>query len=174
MTYRAHALLLSAAALLAGCGSEQSGGVTTADGKTAEYRIDEANGETSMTIQTPEGEATMRSGEAVPVKLPAGFTLFPGTQVVTSTIVNNPDGAGTMVVFEAPAKASDIIAHYKGQAARAGYAIEVEATMNETMMLSGKNAASGTSFMVNTGAVVDGKTGGQLVFGKDTSKDTGG
>ena len=160
---------LSVAALLAACGSEKTGSVTTPDGKTAEYRIDEANGETSMTIQTPEGEATMRSGEAVPVKLPAGFTLYPGTQVVTSTIVNNPDGAGTMVVFKAPAKASDIIAHYKGQAASAGYAIEVEATMNETMMLSGKNAASGASFMVSTGAVVDGKTGGQLVFGKDKS-----
>ena len=169
MAYRAPVLLMTAAISLAACGSEQSGSATTPDGETAEYRIDEANGETRMTIQTPEGEATMRSGEAVPVKLPAGFTLFPGTQVVTSTIVNNPDGAGTMAVFEAPAKASDIIAHYKGQAASAGYAIEVEATMNETMMLSGKNATNGASFMVSTGAATDGKTGGQLVFGTDES-----
>ncbi len=159
-------ILTGASALLAACGSEQSGTITTSDGETAEYRIDEASGETTMTIKTPDGDATMHSGQSVPISLPDGFSLFPGSTVVTNTVVNQPDGAGTMVTFEAGAKAAAIIAHFKAQAEKAGYAIELEATMNETMMLSGKRAGDGASFMVSTGAVVDGKTSGQLVFGK--------
>jgi len=160
------ALTLAAVlALLAGCSSEKSGTITTPEGESAEYTIDEASGETSMTIKTPGGEATMRSGAGVPVKLPDGFTLYPGSKVVTNTVVNQPDGAGTMVVFEAPGDAGAIIAHFKQAATKAGYAIEIEANMNETMMLSGKRAGDGTSFMVSTGAKVDGKTSGQLVIG---------
>ena len=161
-------ILTGAGAMLAACSAEKSGTVTTPEGDTAEYTIDEASGETSMTIKTPQGDATMRSGEAVPVTLPDGFSLFPGSTVVTNTVVNNPDGAGTMVVFEAEAKAGDIIAHFKQAAQKAGYAIEVEATMNDTIMLAGKRKDSGASFMVSTGKMVDGKTSGQLVIGKET------
>jgi hypothetical protein len=167
MRYLIITMLAGTCAMLAACSAEKSGTVTTPDGETAEYTIDEASGETSMTIKTPQGDATMRSGEAVPVKLPDGFTLFPGSTVITNTVVNQPDGAGTMVMFEAPAKAAAIIAHFKTAAEQAGYAIEVEATMNETMMLAGKRAGDGTSFMVSTGTNVDGKTSGQLVIGND-------
>jgi hypothetical protein len=168
MRYLIITMLAGTCAMLAACSSEKSGTVTTPDGETAEYTIDEASGETSMTIKTPQGDATMRSGEAVPVTLPDGFSLFPGSTVVTNTVVNQPDGAGTMVMFEAPATASAIIAHFKAAADKAGYAIEVEATMNETTMLAGKRKDSGASFMVSTGKMVDGKTSGQLVIGKDT------
>lgn len=160
-------------ALLAACGSEQSGTITTPEGETAEYTIDEATGETSMTITTPEGAASMRSGSGVPVQLPEGFSLYPGSTIVTSTVVNQPEGLGTMVMFEAPAKAAEIIAHFKDQAKQAGFAIELEATMNDTMMLSGKRAADGISFMVNTGGAMEGepagKTSGQLVIGSEKS-----
>ncbi len=166
MRHLAVFMLIGANALLAACGSEQSGTIKTPDGETAEYRIDEASGETTMTIKTPEGDATLRSGQGVPVTLPDGLSLFPGSTVVSNTVVNQPDGAGTMIMFEAPAKASAIIAHFKGLAEKAGYAIELEANMNDTMMLSGKRAADDTSFMVSTGAAVDGKTGGQLVIGR--------
>lgn len=161
------ATLMGALALLAACNSEQSGTITTPEGETADYTIDEASGETTMRIKTPQGEATMRSGQSVPITLPDGFSLYPGSTIVTNTIVNQLDGAGTMVVFEAPAKPLAIINHFKQAATSAGYAIEVEATMNETMMLAGRRAGDGASFMVSTGAVVDGKTSGQLVIGND-------
>ncbi len=158
-------ILTGAIAMLAACSSEKSGTITTSEGETADYTIDEQSGETAMTIKTPDGKATMRSGAGVPVKLPDGFTLYPGSNVVSNTIVNQPDGAATMVVFEAPSDATAIIAHFKQAASKAGYAIEIEANMNETMMLSGKRKDAGTSFMVSTGKAVDGKTSGQLVIG---------
>lgn len=162
-------ILTGAVMLLAACSSEKSGTITTPEGESADYTIDEASGETRMTITTDKGEATMRSGAGVPVKLPDGFTLYPGSNVVSNTVVNQPDGAGTMVVFEAPGEAAAIIDHFKQAATKAGYAIELEATMNETMMLSGKRKESGASFMVSTGAKVDGKTSGQLVIGNGKS-----
>lgn len=162
--------LVGALALLAGCSSEKSGTITTPDGETAEYRIDETSGETSMTIKTAEGEATMRSGQGVPLELMDGFTLFPGSKVVSNTVVNQPDGTGNMVLFESTAKPAAIIAHFKSHAEKAGYAIELEATMNETMMLSGKREAARTSFMVTTGAPEDGKITGQLVISKNTDR----
>lgn len=162
------AVILGSIAMLAACGSEKSGTITTADGEQAEYRIDEASGETSMTIKTAQGEATMRSGEGVPLALPDGFTLYPGSKVISNTVVNQPDGTGHMVLFESTAKPAAIIAHFKSHAGKAGYAIELEATMNETMMLSGKRADSDTSFMVTTGAVENGTVSGQLVISKNT------
>lgn len=164
------AIVIVSTALLGACGSEKSGSITGPDGETAEYRIDQTSGETSMTITTDEGETTMRSGQGVPVELPDGFSLYPGSAVVSSTVVNQPDGLATMVMFEAPAKGAEIIAHFKRQAEKGGFAIELEATMNETVMLSGKRAGDGTSFMVNTSAAEDGKTGGQLVVGKEPRK----
>jgi hypothetical protein len=163
-------ILIAISALVAACGSEQSGTIAAPDGETAEYRIDETTGETRMTITTQEGKATMRSGSSVPIELPKGFLLFPGSTVVSNTVVNKPDGLGTMVMFEAPANGTDIIAHFKRQAEAGGFAIELEATMNDTMMLSGKRASDGTSFLVNTFASEDGKTGGQLVIGNEKTK----
>lgn len=153
-------------ALLAACNAEQSATITNPESDAAEYRIDEASGETTMRIRTPQGEAIMRSGHSVPVDLPDGFSLYPGTQIVTNTVVNQPVGVGTLVVFEAPANPPDIIAHFRQAATRAGYAMEVDVTMNETMMLAGKRKDSGHRFMVSTGARVDGKTSGQLVISR--------
>lgn len=70
-----------------------------------------------------------------------------------------------MVVFEAPARPGEIIAHFKSLALKEGYAIEVEATMNETVMLSGRRAGDKASFMVSTAGETDGRTSGQLVIG---------
>lgn len=89
---RKSAIIAVAALALAACGSETSGKFTTAEGESAEYTIDKESGETSMTVEGPEGVATMRSGADVPVSLPGGFILFPGSKVVSKTVVNQPDG----------------------------------------------------------------------------------
>jgi hypothetical protein len=164
---RTIAIILTAAAALAltACGSETSGEFTTDDGKTAEYTIDEGSGETSMTIKGEDGDATLRSGAEVPVTLPDGFTMFPGSKVITNTVVNQPDGQGTMVMFEVAAPAEKVVAHYRDAAKAAGFDIQLEMNTNGTAMIGGERKADGSSFSVTASGAESGATTGQLIIG---------
>jgi hypothetical protein len=152
-----------AAMMLTACGSETSGEFTTADGENAEYTIDKDSGETSMTVNGPDGTATLRSGTDVPVKLPDGFTLFPGTKVVTNTVVNQPDGQGTMITFETGAPAEKVVAHYRDQAKAAGFDIQLEMNTNGTMLIGGERKDDGSSLSVT--ATNGDTTTGQIIIG---------
>ena len=149
--------------MLAACGSETSGEFTTESGENAEYTINEDSGETSMTIKGEDGEATLRSGADVPVTLPDGFTLFPGSKVVTNTVVDQPDGKGTMVTFETDAPAEKVVAHYRDAAKAAGFDIQLEMTTNGTMMVGGERKADGSSLSVT--ATGGEPTTGQIIIG---------
>jgi hypothetical protein len=155
------------ALLLAGCGSEKTGEFTTDDGKNAAYAIDEKTGETSMTITGKDGTATLRSGTDVPLDLPKGFSLFPGSKVITNTVVKQADGEGTMVMFEAAAPAETVVAHYRDQAKAAGFDIGIEMTTGDTRMIGGERKADGSSLSVTatTKAGENGATTGQLIIG---------
>jgi hypothetical protein len=163
MRTTAYVLAGTAALLLTACGSETSGEFTTEDGKNAEYTIDKDSGETSMTIKSEDGDATMRSGANVPVSLPDGFTLFPGSKVVTNTVVDQPDGKGTMVTFEADAPADKVVAHYREAAKAAGFDIQLEMNTNGTMMIGGERKADGSSLSVT--ATSGEPTTGQIIIG---------
>ncbi|AUX70372.1 hypothetical protein CHX26_13485 [Porphyrobacter sp. HT-58-2] len=165
---RTTALFLAgtAALLLAACGSETSGEFTTEDGQNAEYTIDKNTGETSMTIKGEDGEATLRSGADVPVILPEGFNLFPGSKVVTNTVVKQPDGQGTMITFEADAPADKVIAHYREQAKAAGFDIQLEMNTNGTLMVGGERKGDGSSMSVT--ATGSDPTTGQIIIGTQT------
>jgi len=152
----------AATVLLAACGSETSGEFTTEDGKDAEYTIDESTGETSMTIKDEDGEATLRAGANVPLSLPQGFSLFPGSKVVSNAVVNEPDGQGTMIAFEADAPADKVIAHYRDQAKAAGFDIQLEMTTNGTTMVGGERKADGSNLSVT--ATAGKPTSGQLII----------
>lgn len=155
-----------AATTLAACGSESSGEFTTKDAETAEYTIDKETGETSMMVNRPDGTATLRSGTDVPVSLPDGFSLFPGTKVVTNTLVNQPDGQMTMVSFESDAPADAVVAHYRDQAKAAGFDIQLEMNTNGTMMIGGQRKGDGSSLSVTaTGGT---PTSGQIIIGSKT------
>lgn len=157
-------ILTSGIALaLSGCGSETSGEFTTEDGKNAEYTIDKATGETSMTVVDENGTATMRAGPSVPVSLPDGFTLFPGSKVVTNAVVDQPDGKGTMITFEADAPADKVVAHYRDAAKAAGFEIQLEMNTNGTMMVGGERKADGSSLSVT--ATGGEPTTGQIIIG---------
>lgn len=162
---RALALVFAGTAALAlvACGSETSGEFTTADGENAEYTIDEDSGETSMTITGKDGDATLRAGANVPVSLPDGFSLFPGTKVISNAVVSQPDGQGAMVQFEAAAPADKVVAHYKEQAKAAGFAIELEMNTNGTMMIAGQRKSDGSSLSVT--ATPGDMTSGQIIIG---------
>lgn len=158
----------SAALALAACGSETSGEFTTEGGEAAEYTIDKATGETSMTVEGPDGTATLRSGADVPVSLPAGFSLFPGSKVITNTVVNQPGGQGTMVMFEADAAADTIIAHYRDQAKAVGFAIQIEMNTNGTLMIGGERESDGTTLSITAIGNQEDATTGQIIIGSKT------
>jgi ABC-type Fe3+-hydroxamate transport system substrate-binding protein len=160
-------LLTASALLLAACGSETSGEFTTAEGEKAEYTIDEDSGETSMTVKGPDGTATLRSGAEVPVSLPDGFSLYPGSKVVTNTVVDQPDGQGTMVMFEATAPADKIVAHYREQAKAAGFDIQLEMNTNGTTMIGGERKGDGSTLSVT--ATSGDTTTGQIIIGTKKS-----
>jgi hypothetical protein len=167
---RAIALFVAgtAALALAACGSETSGEFTTEDGETAEYTVDEDSGETSMTVKGPDGTATLRSGAEVPVSLPDGFSLYPGSKVVTNTVVKQADGQGTMVMFETDAAADKVIAHYREQAKAAGFDIQLEMNANGTQMIGGERKSDGATLSVTASASEDAGTSGQLIIGSKT------
>jgi hypothetical protein len=165
MRKSAWVLASSAALALTACGSETSGEFTTDDGENAEYTIDKDTGETSMTIKGEDGEATLRSGADVPVTLPDGFSLFAGSKVVTNTVVNQPDGQGTMVTFEAAAPADKVVAHYRDQAKAAGFEIQLEMTTNGTTMIAGERKADGASLSVTATDADAATTTGQIILG---------
>lgn len=157
----------SAALMLAACGSEKSGEFTTGDGKNAEYTIDEETGETNMTIEGKDGTATLRAGTDVPVNLPDGFTLFPGTKVVNNAVVNQPDGQGTMITFESATPADKVVAHYRDAAKAAGFDIQLEMNTNGTQMVAGERKADKATVSV-TASPSEGEGGavttGQIII----------
>lgn len=159
-------VMASGAALaLAACGSETSGEFTTEDGGNAEYTIDKATGETSMTVKSGDGTATLRSGADVPVSLPDGFSLYPGAKVITNTVVNKPDGQGVMVMFEAEAAADAVIAHFRKQAEAAGFDIQIDAKMGDSLMIGGERKADGSGISVTVNTNEGDATTGQLIIG---------
>ncbi|MFM7377807.1 MAG: hypothetical protein ACKO1O_06720 [Erythrobacter sp.] len=155
----------SAALLLAACGSETSGDFETADGKNAEYTIDKETGETSMTIESKDGESTLRAGANVPVSLPEGFSLYPGSKVVNNAVVNQPDAQGTMVAFEVDAPADKVVAHYRDAAKAAGFEIQVEVNTNGTQLVAAERKSDGSGLSVTATTGDDGKTTGQITIG---------
>lgn len=152
-----------AALMLAACGSQTSGEFTTEDGGNAAYTIDKDSGETSMTVEGPQGTATLRSGAEVPVSLPDGFSLYPGARIITNTLVKQPDGQGTMVMFETADGGDKVIAHFRQQAMGAGFDVQLEMDTNGTKMIGGERK-DGSTFSVTAGPGGEAGTTGQLII----------
>jgi hypothetical protein len=130
--------------------------------RQAEHSIDPATGETVMTIPDKRGAATLRAGPSVPVALPQGFSLFPGTRVTNNARFTRADGEGTLVTFTADAPAKDILAHYRREAEAAGFAITLEHEAAGSLLLIAERERDGARLAVT---VTEGApTSGQLVF----------
>lgn len=152
-----------AALLLAGCGSEAGSDGSGTDG-SGEYRIDEESGETSMTIDTPDGAVSMRTGSDVELDLPRGFSLPDGAQVVQNTVVNQSDGKGTLVTFTTDITPVEVADFYREQAESAGVDVQLDASINEGRMLGGEGPG-GLTFSLSANPDEGGKTTAQLVVG---------
>ena len=156
--------ILTAALCLSACGSDTSETVESEDVDNSSYTIDEESGETTATITTEDGVATMRSGESVPVDLPEGFSLFPGAQVNNNTTFSLDDSRGAMIMFQSDAEPQAIADFYREQAEVAGIDIEVELSINGGKTLGGESE-SGRTFTLNASRDGD-MTSAQLMVGE--------
>lgn len=148
--------------MLAGCGAADDS--AAADGPLADHSIDPATGETRMTIPLAGSTATLLAGPTVPVSLPDGFTLFPGTRIANNARFAQAGGEGSLVTFASDAPAAAVIAHYREQAAAAGFAITVEHEAADSLLLIGERARDGARIAVSATATPGAATTGQLVL----------
>ena len=159
-------LVLVAASIMAlsACSSEKSGTITNEDGDTVEYAIDGAGEDVTATISSDDGDATVRSGKNVDVKLPAGFTIYPGAEVQHGTSFTADNGEGGLINMTSSASPQKMVDFYRKQAEAAGARITLSATAGERMMLAGEKDG-GVKFTFNAGKSGD-KTEAQLVIGE--------
>lgn len=156
--------IISAALCLSACGADTSETAETEDLETSSYTIDEQSGETTATITTEDGVATLRSGESVPVDLPEGFSLFPGAQVNNNTTFSLDDSRGAMIMFQSDAEPQAIADFYREQAESAGIKIEVDLSINGGKTLGGESEA-GRTFTLNASREGE-TTSAQLMVGE--------
>lgn len=166
MQHRAQAMVGVAALALAACGSDGPDGHHADQGESAGYSIDKTTGETRMTITSKGGDATLRAGAAVPVNLPYGFSLFPGSRVVDNAVVTQPGGQGALITFEADAPAEQVVAHYRDAAAAAGFDIRIQMDTNGTQMVGAERETDGATMSVT--ATAGNPTTGQIIIAAKT------
>ena len=144
------AAFTAAALAIAGCSSE-SADTDSADAEEevaarGSYDIDATTGETRASYTDDEGTTTtMRSGEKVPVALPAGFKVFPGAKVTNNTRVEQADGLLVLLNLESEATPDEMVAFYRGQAEAAGIEVATTLTSGPMTMIGGEDG-DGTSF----------------------------
>ena len=150
--------------LVTACGSERSGTYETEDGEKVEYSVDNRGSNATATVTNDDGTSTVRTGNNVAIDLPAGFTLYPGSKVVTNTVFNRDDGKGAMVIFQSDAKPDEVLAYYRKEAEAAGVKIEMEMKTAQGTMLAGKGDGD-VIFSINA-SEQDGGTTAQMTVGK--------
>lgn len=143
----------AAALVIAGCSSENSKSADeTTEAETHDaatrgsYDFDATTGETRASYTDDEGTTTtMRSGEKVPVSLPAGFAVYPGAKVTNNTRVEQADGLLVLLNLESEATPGEMVAFYRKQAEEAGIDVETALTTGPMTMIGGEDG-DGTSF----------------------------
>lgn len=149
--------------LLAACGPDQSGSITTDDGEV-NYEVDQDGEETSIQITGPDGtEMSMNIGSDSDVDLLPGFTIYPGAEVISNTVINQNDGQGILVSLKSSDSVEDMVSHYRQQAEAAGVAIAMEMKTGEMQMVGGESEGGLTFSFTATPA--EGGSSGQLMLG---------
>lgn len=162
-------VILCGALALAACGSEKSGTIDTEDG-TAEYTVDTEGDGGTMTIKTKDGEVNFQSGSnAADVDLPNGFTLLPGSKIVTNSKMIGDQGTNTSVIMETKSSVDDAVAFYRKQAEAAGVEIATEMKMDKTQIIAGQDK-KGLTFSLNAGQDDAGKTVVSLSLSQEKAK----
>ena len=158
------ALLVLLGACASEPGSENQTQAQPGERERGNYIVDGETGEISARIHREDGTvATMRSGEKVPVLLPAGFTLYPGAEVVSNTHVRHDGGNGVLLTMRSRDDPEDMTAFYRQQAEAAGVTVEMQMKAGRTAMFAGKGPGDlAVSFNVSEET---GETVAQLMVG---------
>lgn len=159
--------ILTGALALAACGGADDNTTTieTQDGKV-QLNVDDAGEAASYTITTDEGVMTAQSGGAANVRLPAGYSLYPGANVVSQSSIKTGEGSSLNVAMEAAGGGNQIVDFYRKQATAAGVEIESEIKTGEMQIISGKDKA-GLTFSLSVFPGSDGKSTATLTLVQD-------
>ncbi|MBB5706541.1 hypothetical protein [Sphingopyxis panaciterrulae] len=165
-------LVLTAALLLAACGSQSekevaSGTVTDPEtGETTDYKVT-ASGEGdegNVSIKTEDGEMSFGGG-AANAKLPDGFAPYPGSKMTGGFTATGKGSQSGMASFEAPGKAEDVIAHFRKQAEAAGFKVNAEVKSGDTLMIGAAKPDDDKSGVQVTATQEGGKVTGSVTYG---------
>lgn len=156
------ALGLAAIGLLAACGSERSGDFETEEGEGT-YTVDSSTGDAEIRFSGKDGEeAVVNVGRGGDEDLPAGFSVYPGAEVMSNSTMSQAGGTGAMVIMQSSDSPDEMVDHYRAQAEAVGISIELEATTSGSKMIGGQSAGGANfSFTATPGA--DGTTGNLIV-----------
>lgn len=138
--------ILCAALAVAACGSSKT---------------DQSNGETTLTIKGPDGQAVVKAGNNTDIELPAGFTLYPGATVVSNVTLKGADGNQSTLAMTTTDSLDKVVAFYKQQAAAAGVELGAELKSSDSAMIGG-NGKDGLTFGLIAGKSDTGGTTANL------------
>lgn len=150
---RALAALLGMA-MVAGCADTNEDGttVTTSEG---EATIDDTgNGEVRITSKDG-ASVTIDQRGGNKAQWPDGFNPYPGATVTSDIAMGGGKKSGKIITFTASDSPADVAQFYRRQAEAAGFAIEMEMSVNGGKMLAGVKP-DGTGFAINASADGDG------------------
>ncbi len=150
-------LTLALAAALAACSSKNAAEAEDAqpERELGSYEIDGQTGEIRARVTQEDGSvATMRSGESVPVAFPEGFTVYPGAEIITNTVVRNAQGEMMVIAMESDALPAAIVEFYREQASAANITIGLDLSAGGAEMLAGEGT-DGLTFSLSASRETD-------------------
>jgi hypothetical protein len=123
-----------------------------------------AEGDTRIAVQADDGErVTIQSG---PTDLPAGFTVYPGATVTSSTTISTGTGGGVIMVMSSPDSAEKVVDFYRAQAEAAGVTISQNAMAGNNRIIGGQST-DGLALTASAAPGGNGVTIIQLTVGRD-------
>ena len=121
--------------------------------------------EERATTPEPQNTAISPEPQVQDAELPAGFSTYPGAQIVTSSRIEAADGSGTLVVMHSADSRDDVIAFYREQAEAAGVVLADVEEINDTVLVLRGQGPDGIDFGVGASPGRDGGTDIQLTVG---------
>lgn len=145
MAPRTPSLAIAIAAVLAGCSEPAPRRETAAP---PAFLHDPESGTTRARI-APSGEpaVTLQSGARVPVRLPPGFTLYPGARVITNTVIERDGHTRVLLTFATPDRLEAVMLFYRGQAVAAGVDLTLDLNGDSRASLGG-HTPQGLAFVL--------------------------
>ena len=114
-----------------------------------------SNEDDTTTFKTPDGETVTiaeRKGESA--SWPEGFSPYPDAQVVSDMSMGTDDATDQIITFESEDAPDDIADFYRGQAEKAGFAINMDFKVDGDRLLTAQ-APDGRTFSMNTETAAD-------------------